>query len=108
MSEQNAEHGKGPSEGNTRDIKETAGILTMLANLPADALVDEAAMGRAFAVSCRTIRRMVDRYELPPPIRIAGKSVWIAGRVRAYINDAAERKEKKAKRAHIRIRQLGP
>ena len=74
------------------------GVISALAEFPKEALLNENAMSRAFDVCDRTIRRMVTRYELPPPIRIAGRSTWIAGRVLAWLEEMAEQAEKDARK----------
>lgn len=84
------------------------GVITDLAELPKEALLDEKAIAKAFGVCARTIRRMVTRYELPPPIRVAGKSMWISGRVLDWFNNEAEKAEKDAKKIIERIRRLSP
>jgi len=84
------------------------GVLTFLAELPREALLDEGAMARAFGVSERTIRRMVERHELPPSVRNAGKSMWFAGRVLDWIEARAEEREKAAKEAMARIARFSP
>ena len=89
-------------EGNQQ--KDT-GIVTALGELPRETLLDEGAMARAFGVSTRTVRRMVARYELPPPIRTAGRSVWMVGRVVAWFEAQAEQAERDAKKATERIRK---
>lgn len=83
------------------------GIITALATLPEKALLEETAMTRALGVSARTIRRMVDRHELPPPIPLAGRSVWIAGRVFAYLDAQANQAEKEAEQAYRKIQRIG-
>jgi len=91
-----------------RQKPKNTGIITALAELPAEALVDEAALSRAFGVCARTIRRMVVRFELPPPIRMAGRSMWLAGNVIAWLKDMAEHAEKDARKAAERIRRNIP
>lgn len=81
------------------------GIITTLAKLPKEALLDEKAMAKAFNVCGKTIRRMTARYELPPPIRVGGRSLWIAGRVISWIEANAERLEKDAMKAVEKIRR---
>lgn len=76
------------------DIPAQDGILTALADLPEKALLTEAALAKAFRVSDRTIRRMVARHEIPPPVRVGGKSSWFAGRVLAWIEGRAAQEEK--------------
>ena len=89
----------------TKFIDNGAGIISALAEFPKETLLDESAMGHAFNVCARTIRRMVVRYELPPPIPVAGKSMWIAGRVLAWLEANAERAEKDVMRKIERLSQ---
>ena len=65
-------------------LAQFTGVITALAELPQKALLDESAMAKVFSVTPRTIRRMVQRFELPPPIPFAGRSIWLAGRVLAF------------------------
>ena len=82
-----------------------AGIISALAEYPKETLLDESAMGHAFNVCTRTIRRMVTRHELPPSIPVAGKSMWIVGRVLAWLEACAERAEKDAMEKVERLEQ---
>ena len=77
--------------------------LSELARLPDAALLDDKALGRALGVHPRTVRRMVMRGELPPGIRQAGKTLWLAGKVRLWIQDRAEEAERQAKREKMRL-----
>ncbi len=79
------------------------GIITGFAELPRDAIIDEAAVAKAFGVVTRTIKRMVARYELPPPILLASKRCWKAGAILDWLNDNIERAEKDAKRQMQRL-----
>lgn len=77
----------------------TAGVvLTRLAELPERALLDEAALADALSVSDRTVRRMVARGELPPPVQLASRATWQAGRVLGWIEEQIERAEQQARR----------
>ena len=80
--------------------------ITTLAELPPAALLDETALAAALGVTKRTIRRMVGRYELPPPVRFAGRSTWQAGAVLRWFEAAAERKAREAERAAAKFRNL--
>jgi len=79
-----------------------------LARLPEQALLDQKQLAAALGVTKRTVRRMVVRFELPPPIRLAGRSVWLAGRVLGHIEARAERAAQDADRQAGRIRQYSP
>lgn len=78
-------------------------ILIRLAELPEQAILDEAALAGSLGVTMRTIRRMVGRYELPPPIRFGGRSSWQAGAVLRWF---AERAEKAARDAERRAQAI--
>ena len=79
--------------------------ITRLAELPAQTLLDERAVAEVFAVTARTIRRMVARFELPPPIRMAGRSTWIAGRILEHVNERAKRAALKADQMETRVKR---
>ncbi len=84
-----------------------AGVcLVELAGLPDAAEMDARALAHALGVHEKTLRRMAQRGEIPPGIRLAGRSVWLAGRVRAWIQDRAEQAEQKAKREILRIAKI--
>ena len=102
-------HEDGPSEA-----KETAGgcsdspgVILGLTRLPDRALLTEDALARLLGVTNRTVRRMVARHELPPPVNFAGRSTWMAGRVMAHFEARAERAAKGAERAAARLRSVG-
>jgi predicted DNA-binding transcriptional regulator AlpA len=80
-----------------------AGIITKLAELPSDAILDECALARIFGVVGRTIRRMEHRHELPPSIKLRTKRCWRAGAVLDWIRDAFESREKEARHVLHRL-----
>ena len=67
-------------------------------------LVTKSELCRAFNCSDRTIQRMVERFEVPPPMTLAGRKVWIVGKVRAWLVETADRKEAEALREAKRLR----
>lgn len=81
----------------------SAGIIIGLAELPRAAILDEAALAKVFGVVPRTIKRMVARYELPPPVLLASKRSWKAGAILDWIDDNIQRTEKDAKRQAQRL-----
>jgi len=83
-------------------------LIDELARLPERTLLDEKRLAAALGVVPRTLRRMVGRFELPPPVPLAGRSVWFAGRVLAYIEATADRVEREAERRARKISQLSP
>ena len=80
--------------------------LTGLADLPENTYLDDKALGAALDVSSHTIRRMTRRHELPPPVRLGGRSLWIAGKVRAWIAERQEQAEREAQKQISRLRSI--
>jgi len=78
-----------------------------LAELPDSAMMDLAALALALGCCQRTARRMVRRRELPPPIKLGRRSVWTAGRLRAWLDRRAEGAEAEAEKELARIHRIG-
>lgn len=86
-------------EGKTGSESESRGalsglVLDRLAQLDDRAMLNEVALASGLGCADRTLRRMVERGEVPPPISLAGRSVWILGRVFDWLQNRAEREEK--------------
>lgn len=70
-------------------------------------LLDERHLTRIFRVTRRTVHRMVERFEIPPPVRFHGKSLWMAGSILRRIEDQVEEASKEAtKEAERTARQF--
>ena len=94
-----------PAPGGHRE--ESSGkTITCLDELPPSAWLDATALAHALGVSKRTIRRMVARYELPPPVRFAGRSTWQVGKVVSWVEARAERVVRAAERDAKRLERL--
>jgi len=76
-------------------------LLAELAEFPDRAIVDEARLAYYLRITPRTIRRMVVRLELPPPIDFAGRKVWFVGRILNHLEVFMERAERKANPAEL-------
>ena len=80
------------------DVTTPGHVVSGLAQLHPETLVDETALAQVLQVSKRTIRRMVSRYELPPGVPFAGRSTWQVGRILAWFQRRADRLEREARR----------
>lgn len=69
-------------------------------------IVDQLDLAGYFGCTDRTIRSMVARGELPPPLRLGGKSRWIAGNIRTWLADRARRQEEAARKYFQRIESI--
>ena len=95
-----------PNHENAAEPQVAQGVMDGLAVLAPKTLVSEHALANAFCVSARTIRRMVSRHELPPPVRIAGRATWVVERILAHIDARAARAAQDAEREERRLKAL--
>ncbi len=67
-------------------------------------LLTKVGMAQVFKCTFRTLQRMVERFEIPPPTPCAGRSVWSVGSLKAWVaNQIATREAealKLAKKTH--------
>ena len=84
------------------------GIITVLADLPESSIVSEEALARILDRHQVSIKRAVDRGELPPPIRLLGAPVWTVGSILRHIEDRLESAKKEAASTAHRFRNLEP
>jgi len=75
-----------------------------LDRVPDERILTKEELARTLGCSGRTLQRMADRFEIPPPTPLSGQSVWIAGKVKAWIADAATLRESQAKKEARRLR----
>ena len=61
-----------------------------LAALRPGTLLDERGLAAALEVSPRTLRRMVQRKELPVGVRLGAQRVWLVENVLAFLAERAE------------------
>lgn len=72
------------------------GVFSKIGELPAGALVTEDGLALLLKRGCReTIKRAVERGELPRPVTLLGKKTWTAG---AIIRHHEQRLEEAARR----------
>jgi predicted DNA-binding transcriptional regulator AlpA len=72
---------------------------------PDDAMLRRSELARTFSCGERTVQRMVQRHELPPPVRIASKSVWVVGALKAWFREDADRRAREAAEEANRLRK---
>lgn len=77
-------------------IEELTGVYSSLGELPPETLITEDGLARSLGRNCReTVKRAVDRGELPRPVRLMGKNTWT---VRVIIRHIENRLQKEAER----------
>ena len=71
-------------------------IITELAKLEPRTLITRAGLAKMFQVTEDTIKNMVCRGELPPPVILAKRPTWMAGRILEFIDRQMEIVARKA------------
>lgn len=87
---------------------EIEGIIPLLGELKPGALVTEKGLARIFKRHPASIKRMVQRGELPLPCRMAGAPTWTAGSILRHIEARLERAAKESERLSQRLAKLSP
>jgi hypothetical protein len=82
-------------------------LVRALADLPPAAMLDEVALAGLLGCHRCSIRRGVERGELPAPARLLGKPAWTAGRIIDHFTARLEAAEAAAERERARIARLG-
>ncbi len=88
--------------------KQIAGLWRDLGELPAGAVVTEEALARIFGKHRITIKRAVQRGELPPPVRLFGVPVWTVSSLLNHIEWRLHAEKTEMQRQEVRNRQLSP
>ncbi|MFH1732304.1 MAG: hypothetical protein ABIF82_11730, partial [Planctomycetota bacterium] len=79
-----------------------------LGRLPSGTILDERALAGLFQCCAATIKRAVQRGELPAPVRMFGRPVWTAGRILEHVTDRLAQAQKEAEREAQRLSRLSP
>ena len=80
------------------------GIIKELGDLSPGTVVTESALSKIFKRSPTTIKRAVDRGELPPPIRIFGQCSWTIEAIQQHFRKEHERLKNEREELEKRLR----
>jgi hypothetical protein len=107
--EKHVQNGAAPfdAEG-VMDEHSMPGIIAALGELQPGAIVTEEGMARLFHRHVVSVKRAVERGELPPPCRLFGTRVWTAGALIRYIERQLDKAAQEAEREAQRIQHLSP
>jgi hypothetical protein len=98
-----------PLDGeNGIDTNSLPGIIAVLGELKPGTVITEEGMAYLFQRHVVSVKRAVQRGELPPPCRLFGANVWTAGALVRYIESRLEQAAKDAERETRRLAQLSP
>lgn len=93
------------------DLAETTslpGVIAMLGELKPGAIITEEGMAHLFHRHVVSVKRAVQRGELPPPCRLFGASIWTVGSLIRYIERQLDAAAQEAAREAERLRNLSP
>lgn len=90
------------------DPGESSGIVTELDELGPGTVLFEARLARLLQRHPASIKRMVERGELPQPARMAGSNVWTWGAIVRHIEKRLEEAAKEAERMAQKLAKLSP
>ena len=80
--------------------------LAALNAMKLDALISEAELARILQRDPKSIKRAVDRQELPPPCRFIGRNVWTVGAIIRHVEAAIDRANHDVSVASYKITEL--
>ncbi len=69
-------------------------VVREIGDLPADAIITEEGLAKMFSRHGASIRRAVERRELPPPTRMFGKPCWTVRAIREHVSQRLEGEKK--------------
>jgi hypothetical protein len=89
------------------DTQNLPGIIATLAVLHPNAIVTEEGVAHLFGRHVVSVKRAVERGELPPPCHLFGSRVWTAGILIRHIEQRLERAARDAEKDAKRIQSYG-
>ena len=90
------------------DELDTPGIIAILGDLKSGAVVTEVGVANMFRRHVTSVKRAVQRGELPPPTRLFGQNSWTVGALIRHIELRLEMVAKEADLTGQRIEALSP
>jgi hypothetical protein len=84
------------------------GIIAALGELKPGAIITEEGMAHLFGRHVASVKRAVQRGELPPPCRLFGGNAWTVGALVRHIESRLEEAAQEAERTARKIAVLSP
>ena len=81
-------------------------IVRALGDLPPDAVITEDGLAKMFDRHGVSVRRAVERHELPPSVRLFGKPCWTIRAIRDHMAKRLEQAQREADRLNQKGNQL--
>jgi hypothetical protein len=84
-----------------------AGVIRELGDLPSGTIITEKALGKVFNRHLVSIKRAIERGELPPSVRLFGESVWTVDILLEHMNNRLQKAQQQSEKLHKKIGELG-
>jgi hypothetical protein len=91
-----------------QEIESDVEFMTALAVLPAQTLISETKLAQMAGRHITSVKRAIQRGELPPPVPLLGANVWTVAAILAHINARLEAERQTAAQTARRIQHLRP
>ena len=82
------------------------GIIRELGDLPAEAVISEQALAKIFDRHRVSIKRAVERGELPPSVRLFGEPIWTVQALREHLGKRLDEARKESEQLRKKINQF--
>jgi hypothetical protein len=92
----------------TVDAQGPPGIIAALGEMKPGTIVTDEGLAQIFKRHVVSVKRAVERGELPPPCRLFGAKVWTTGALIRYIEHRLDSAAQEVKRDTQRMRKLSP
>lgn len=97
-----------PSPRESQNVGPDVEIMTALAMLPRDAIISEQQFARLFRRHITSVKRAIQRGELPPSVSLLNEQVWTVGFILAHLNARLEAECKTAIETTRRVQHIRP
>jgi predicted DNA-binding transcriptional regulator AlpA len=91
-----------------QDAEPALEIMTALAVLPPQTLISESKLAQMAGRHVTSVKRAVQRGELPPPVPLFGANVWTVAAILAHISARLEAERMAAAQTARRVQHLRP
>jgi hypothetical protein len=97
-----------PSPREPQEVEPVVAFLTALSALPPETLISESQLAQMAGRHVTSLKRAIQRGELPPPVPFLGENVWTVGAIRAHISARLEAERTAAAQTARRVQHLRP
>jgi len=97
-----------PSHREAQEVEPDVEFMTALATLPPQALISEYKLAQLAGRHVTSVKRAIQRGELPPPVPLFGANVWTVAAILEHISARLEAERTAAAQTARRVQHLRP